>query len=158
RPHGTLCARLAAGEADHRRSRLGEGILRTPARRATRLPARRPLPYATVVDCAAHQQLEPRDHDFCPRRGGAELSETMHAASRSQPRPELSLVVPVFNEISVLPEFYQRASAALNSCCKTYEIIFVDDGSSDGSLDALRRLAGTDARVRVLSFSRNFGH
>jgi len=72
--------------------------------------------------------------------------------------PTLSLVVPVFNEVDTLPEFYRRTTAALQGCAETYEIIFVDDGSSDGSLDALRRLADVDAHVRVVSFSRNFGH
>ena len=79
-------------------------------------------------------------------------------AQLSEPRPTLSLVVPVFNEVETLPEFYQRATTALQGSCDTYEIIFVDDGSSDGSLDVLRRFAGVDAHVRVVSFSRNFGH
>jgi polyisoprenyl-phosphate glycosyltransferase len=82
----------------------------------------------------------------------------MSTVSRARPRPTLSLVVPVFNEISILPEFHQRAAAALRACCETYEIIFVDDGSTDGSLEELRRLAGADPHVRVVSFSRNFGH
>ena len=79
-------------------------------------------------------------------------------AQLSEPRPTLSLVVPVFNEVETLPEFYQRATTALQGSCDTYEIVFVDDGSSDGSLDVLRRFAGVDAHVRVVSFSRNFGH
>jgi len=70
----------------------------------------------------------------------------------------LSLVVPIFNETEILPQFYQRATAALEGCCDSYEIIFVDDGSRDGTLDLLRRLASLDPRVRIVSFSRNFGH
>ena len=73
-------------------------------------------------------------------------------------RPLLSLIVPVYNELDTLPEFHRRATAALQGCCESYEIIFIDDGSRDGSLDALRELAGSDDHVRVISFSRNFGH
>ena len=80
------------------------------------------------------------------------------AATRAEPRPTLSLVVPVFNERETLPAFYERTTAALHGCCPSYEIVFVDDGSQDGSLDELRRLASTDSHVRVVSFSRNFGH
>ncbi len=83
----------------------------------------------------------------------------MRSKSRmARPQPVLSVVVPIFNEHEGLPAFYQRATAALQSCSCSYEIIFVDDGSSDGSLDELRRLAALDAHVRVVSFSRNFGH
>ncbi len=77
---------------------------------------------------------------------------------RPGPRPLLSVVVPIFNETATLPAFYQRATAALQGCGDAYEIIFVDDGSSDGSADELRRLAAIDPHVRVVSFSRNFGH
>lgn len=82
----------------------------------------------------------------------------MRAARESGSRPTLSLVVPVFNEQEILPAFYERAIATLRGCCSAYEIIFVDDGSTDGSFDALQRLAAADAHVRVVSFSRNFGH
>jgi glycosyltransferase involved in cell wall biosynthesis len=82
----------------------------------------------------------------------------MRAARESGSRPTLSLVVPVFNEQEILPAFYERATATLRGCCSAYEIIFVDDGSTDGSFDALQRLAAADAHVRVVSFSRNFGH
>lgn len=82
----------------------------------------------------------------------------MPTALRSTPRPVLSLVVPVFNEIETLPAFHQRATAALERCGDSYEIIFVDDGSNDGSLEELRRLAAADEHVRLVSFSRNFGH
>lgn len=72
--------------------------------------------------------------------------------------PAVSLVVPVYNEQETLPTFYQRATAVLESLQDPYEIIFVDDGSSDGSFDMLRALAEKDRHVRVVSFSRNFGH
>jgi len=71
----------------------------------------------------------------------------------------LSVVVPVYNEIEVLPLFYQRVTAmGAGLAPMDYEVIFVDDGSRDGSADALRELAERDPHVRVLRFSRNFGH
>jgi len=74
------------------------------------------------------------------------------------PRPTVSVVAPLFNEVESLPAFYDRAAATLQRCADSYEIIFVDDGSNDGSLDELHRLASRDPHVRVVSFSRNFGH
>jgi polyisoprenyl-phosphate glycosyltransferase len=83
------------------------------------------------------------------------MKETM---IRKAQRPQLSLVVPVFNEEAILPVFHQRATAVLQGCCDAYEIIFVDDGSSDGSAEELQRLAANDPHLKVVSFSRNFGH
>jgi dolichol-phosphate mannosyltransferase len=68
----------------------------------------------------------------------------------------LSVVAPVFNEEKVLAEFHRRVAAALEGV--EYELILVDDGSSDGSPGILRELAGADPRVRVIALSRNFGH
>lgn len=73
-------------------------------------------------------------------------------------RPTLSLVLPVFNEEPVLPELRLRLSAFLESVGVTWEVIFVDDGSTDRSLELLRELCSEDARYKLLSFSRNFGH
>ncbi|HEX6309663.1 MAG TPA: glycosyltransferase family 2 protein [Longimicrobiales bacterium] len=71
----------------------------------------------------------------------------------------ISLVVPVYNESQVVGEFYRRASAALSAIRDfDYEILFVDDGSHDDSYRQLVSIAGQDAHVRVLKFSRNFGH
>ena len=70
----------------------------------------------------------------------------------------LSLVVPVFNEEEVLPMACPRMQAAMEQTGYDYEIIFVNDGSRDGTMKALRKLAAEDKRVKVLSFSRNFGH
>ncbi|MBO4548171.1 MAG: glycosyltransferase family 2 protein [Abditibacteriota bacterium] len=69
----------------------------------------------------------------------------------------LSIVVPVFNERDSLAVFYREVSGALAQLPVTSELIFVDDGSSDGSLDVIRELAGSDRSVRYISFSRNFG-
>lgn len=71
----------------------------------------------------------------------------------------VSLVVPVYNESEVLGAFYDRATKALAALPGgDYELIFVDDGSGDDSYDQLSRYAAANPRVRVLKFSRNFGH
>ena len=71
----------------------------------------------------------------------------------------ISVVVPVFNESEVLPTFYERATRALSALVGfDYEIVFVDDGSRDDSFQQLLQYAHGDPRVRVIKFSRNFGH
>lgn len=70
----------------------------------------------------------------------------------------LSVVIPVFNEHEVLPISYPRIRAAMEAIGYPYELIFVDDGSRDDSLTILCGFAAGDDHVRVLSFSRNFGH
>ncbi|GAB2675784.1 glycosyltransferase family 2 protein [Kribbella swartbergensis] len=69
----------------------------------------------------------------------------------------LSLVVPCFNEVEVIDRFHEAVSRELSEVGSPYEIVYVDDGSADGTLDALVRLADDDPAVRYLSFSRNFG-
>lgn len=70
----------------------------------------------------------------------------------------LSVVVSVYNEEQALPLFYQTASPILQALDWDYELLFVNDGSCDGSLGILRELAGRDEKVKVVAFSRNFGH
>jgi dolichol-phosphate mannosyltransferase len=69
----------------------------------------------------------------------------------------LSVVVPVFNEESNIPELYDRLKKVLGSLGE-HEIIFVDDGSSDRSADIIGRLRAEDRSVKLLTLSRNFGH
>jgi glycosyltransferase involved in cell wall biosynthesis/GNAT superfamily N-acetyltransferase len=72
---------------------------------------------------------------------------------------KLSVVVAVYNEEEVLEELHRRLTLALNAIGRSFEIILVDDGSRDKSLDIMLRLQTRDAEhVRVLSFTRNFGH
>lgn len=79
------------------------------------------------------------------------LSATAH--------PLLSVIVPIFNEQDVIGAFYTRATAALRSIGDVnYELIFVDDGSRDTSYAQLQSFAEADEHVRVIKFSRNFGH
>ena len=72
---------------------------------------------------------------------------------------KISLVVSVYNEENALQRFYDEAVKVAESLLSwSYEIIFVNDGSTDGSLSILEKLAGENVNVRVVDFSRNFGH
>jgi undecaprenyl-phosphate 4-deoxy-4-formamido-L-arabinose transferase len=73
------------------------------------------------------------------------------------PSPDLSVVVTVFDEERNVDELYRRTISALDALGRPYEIVFVDDGSSDGTFAALERLHRRDARVRAIRFKRNFG-
>src|SRR5437868_11808985 len=67
----------------------------------------------------------------------------------------LSVVVTVLNEEGSVEELYRRAAAALDG--RPFELVFVDDGSTDGTFAALERLHAADARVRAVRLKRNFG-
>jgi glycosyltransferase involved in cell wall biosynthesis len=71
--------------------------------------------------------------------------------------PILSLVVPAYNEAAVLDAFYARASAALDATGLSWEIVFADDGSTDGTAALIIGLHDRDPRVALVSLSRNFG-
>ncbi len=68
-----------------------------------------------------------------------------------------SVIIPMFNEQDVLPLTYPRLKTVMDSL-GDYELIFVDDGSRDNTLNMLRDISAKDAAVKVISFSRNFGH
>lgn len=73
--------------------------------------------------------------------------------------PLISVVVPVFNECEGIRAFHERTAAAMRAIQDArYEIVYVDDGSSDNSLELLRGFAAADSQVRVVKLSRNFGH
>lgn len=69
----------------------------------------------------------------------------------------ISVVVPLFNEQESLDALYNRLTAVLTGVSTLYEIIFVDDGSTDGSIDKLREFSALDPSVRFVRFRRNFG-
>ena len=69
-----------------------------------------------------------------------------------------SIVAPIFNELENIPELYRRVSAVMSSLQGTWELVLVDDGSSDGSTEAIRALAQQDEHIRPVIFARNFGH
>src|SRR5947207_11858040 len=78
-------------------------------------------------------------------------------ADAELPAPDVSVVVTVYNEAASVEELYRRTIAALDPGPRTFELIFVDDGSTDGTFAALERLHGGDPRVRAVRFKRNFG-
>ena len=73
-------------------------------------------------------------------------------------RPYLSIVVPLYNEQEVIPELVKQLFSVCESLNKSFEIVFVDDGSKDRTSELLREAAQKDKRIRVIRFSRNFGH
>lgn len=73
-------------------------------------------------------------------------------------RPVLSLVIPIWNEEAVIPELYRRVVSIMEQIGERWELVCVNDGSSDRSLELLIALHEADPRVKVLDFSRNFGH
>ena len=73
-------------------------------------------------------------------------------------QPTFSVVGPVYDEVETLRDFYDRVQAAMDAIGEPWELVLVDDGSTDGSSDVIRDLAFEDIRVRPVLFSRNFGH
>src|SRR5436190_20243718 len=70
-------------------------------------------------------------------------------------KPDVSIVVTLLNEQSTVESLYERTIEAVNG--RSFELVFVDDGSTDGTYDVVRRLHERDPRVRAIRFSRNFG-
>lgn len=71
--------------------------------------------------------------------------------------PEISCVIPVFNEEPNLRELHRRTVSTLESTGRSFEIVAVDDGSTDGSFETLQELRATDPRLRIVRLARNFG-
>ena len=71
---------------------------------------------------------------------------------------KISIVLPVFNEEGNLPILYKNLSSVVKKISASYEIIFINDGSSDSSLTILETIVRKDKRVKYINFSRNFGH
>lgn len=99
---------------------------------------------------------------FCQHLAGM-LEGSFHVIAPNVPArptaaPELSVVIPVFNEEANLGLLYSRLKQALDALQTSYEIVFVDDGSRDASLPILRNLAASDPCVRAIELARNFGH
>ncbi len=70
----------------------------------------------------------------------------------------ISIIIPLFNEEEIIRETYNRLKTLMDGKGFDYEIIFVDDGSTDNSMNILKDLRSDDNRVKIISFSRNFGH
>jgi undecaprenyl-phosphate 4-deoxy-4-formamido-L-arabinose transferase len=88
---------------------------------------------------------------------GTEVEQSGRVAHADLPAPDVSVVVTLYNEAGSIEELYRRTVAALDPGPRTFELIFVDDGSTDGTFAALERLHRNDPRVRALRFKRNFG-
>ena len=76
-------------------------------------------------------------------------------------RPTLTVIIPIFNEEAVIPELARRLREVIrvwNTQIDSWEVVFVNDGSKDRSLEQLRQLAAEEPRFKVISFARNFGH
>lgn len=117
-------------------------------------------PVAALQFCQYLAQLLATGTQLAPSHHAALLVGSTHAPQpvAAPARPELSIVVPVYNEEGNLPLLYARLTAVLEAAEATYEIVFVDDGSRDGSVAFLQHLATEDDRVVVVELSRNFGH
>jgi glycosyltransferase involved in cell wall biosynthesis len=89
-------------------------------------------------------------------RGGSKQRAGLHEAANGS-GPELSVVVPIYNEEANVAPLQARLHEELEKLGRAYEILYVDDGSSDGSTEALRRVVEAYPNVRVIRFRRNFG-
>ncbi len=72
--------------------------------------------------------------------------------------PVFSIVAPVWNEAASLPEFISRVSQVMQTQSESWELLLVDDGSTDGSSELIQQAAQQDGRIRPVLFARNFGH
>jgi len=78
--------------------------------------------------------------------------------SNSGTRPRYSIVAPVFNEEGILEELHRRVTKVMDTLDEPYELVLVNDGSTDRSLELMLRLRERGDRVKIINFSRNFGH
>ncbi|MEM5773718.1 MAG: glycosyltransferase family 2 protein [Anaerolineaceae bacterium] len=73
-------------------------------------------------------------------------------------QPVFTVIAPVYNEIESLQKFYEKITQVMDQTGEAWELVLVDDGSSDGSTGLITSLAASDSRVRPVIFARNFGH
>lgn len=107
------------------------------------------------------------DRQACPGNSVQEKSEkgymsvkmpTVEASSLPLDSPTYSIIAPIYNEAETLPHFYERVIQVMERVGEPFELLFINDGSQDGSSRFLDDLHQQDERVRVVEFSRNFGH
>ncbi len=90
-------------------------------------------------------------------RSGASRGTRACSAASMDPRPQISAVVPAYNEVENLPALFSELGTALDAAAPTWEIVIVDDGSTDGSADVILREAARDPRVRPVRLEANAG-
>jgi dolichol-phosphate mannosyltransferase len=73
-------------------------------------------------------------------------------------KPRYSIVAPIYNEEGNIPKLYERIKGVMDSTGETWEVVTVNDGSRDRSLELLAELSAKDSRIKVVNFARNFGH
>ena len=83
--------------------------------------------------------------------------QTINEAGSQNVRPEISVFLPVYNEEDYIRPLHHKLTESLAALGRVYEVIYVDDGSNDRSLSALREIAMLDRRVRVIALRRNYG-
>ncbi len=86
------------------------------------------------------------------------MTEANSVLAVTMPGPQLSIVLPIFNEAELLPQLYARLRRVLDQLRLPCELIFVDDGSRDASLAQLRAMQRHDGRILIVELSRNWGH
>jgi glycosyltransferase involved in cell wall biosynthesis len=85
------------------------------------------------------------------------LASLMTASSPHSDRPQVSAVVPAYNEVDNIPVLVSELRTALEATGRTWELLLVDDGSRDGTPAAMHAAAGTEPRIRVLELAQNAG-
>jgi polyisoprenyl-phosphate glycosyltransferase len=73
-------------------------------------------------------------------------------------KPVFSIIAPIFNETESLPELQRRITEVMNKTGETWEMVLVDDGSTDGSTNLIQEMAEKDSHIRPVIFARNYGH
>ena len=73
-------------------------------------------------------------------------------------KPVFSIIAPIFNEIESLPELKRRITEVMGKTGENWEMVLVDDGSTDGSTDLIRDMSQKDHKIRPVIFARNYGH
>jgi polyisoprenyl-phosphate glycosyltransferase len=137
-------------ETDQIEQRMGHPSVATPATHIPTDDAAAALEFCRRLAGMMDDTLE-----LAPAGGRRAGLQTPDAGS---PIPDLSVVMPVFNEQENLLALHTRLSSVLKQTGLSYEIIFVDDGSRDGSVALLRAMASDDPHVLVVELARNFGH
>jgi len=86
------------------------------------------------------------------------LNAEANARAQGDPVPEISIVIPIYNEIENIAVLYARLVTVLEGAAVDFEIVFVDDGSKDKSVKSLDELGASDPRLIIIELARNFGH